>query len=88
MKDFDKKLTETTEVRSDHYFVKRLQKWIFELSGNVNVAMRLHNVSQKIKIRRKNPLCLDCLRLHCNSKDGSCAPNTNSFVIQCDGYCK
>lgn len=52
-KNWDKSLFKTLEHKgetaTDYKFLKQLQKWIFDLSGNVNVAMRLHNIAQKVR---------------------------------------
>lgn len=51
MKDWDKKLFKTLEHRrqtaTDSRFLKKLSKWILELSGDVNVAMRLRQIAEK-----------------------------------------
>ena len=53
MKNWDKKLFKTLEYKgeaaTDYRFLKQLQKFVADLFGNVNVAMRLHNVAEKVK---------------------------------------
>lgn len=52
MKNYDKKLFKTLErgkkTATDKQFLKNLSKWIFDLSGNVNVTMRLKNLAEKV----------------------------------------
>jgi len=45
MKDYDKALDKVNDVKTDKAFLKRLSKWIIELSGNVNVAQRLNVIA-------------------------------------------
>jgi len=51
--DWNKKLFKTLEYRgetaTDYRFLKQLQKFVVDLFGNVNVAMRLHGVAEKVK---------------------------------------
>lgn len=53
MKDFDKALFKTLECRgkgiTDREFLIQLSDWIFDLSGNVNVTMRLKIIAERIK---------------------------------------
>ncbi len=53
-KDWDKDLFKTLETKpdkngmttmaTDKQFLKNLDKWLFNLSGNVNVSMRLKGI--------------------------------------------
>ncbi len=43
--DWDSKLDWVNDVKRDNNFIKRLSKWIFDLSGNVNVAQRLNGIA-------------------------------------------
>ncbi len=49
MTNFDKKLDKLMEARKDATFLKRLSKWLFELSGNVNAAQRLNAIALRTK---------------------------------------
>lgn len=50
MKDFDKALWKVNDAKRDKTFLKRLSKWIFEISGNVNIAQRLNGIVIKEKL--------------------------------------
>lgn len=56
-KDWDETLFETLEYRkkiaSDYRFLRQLSDWILELSGNVNVVMRLQNLAFHLKRKNK-----------------------------------
>jgi len=51
--DWDEKLFETLAcgnyTAKDHTVLRKLAKWIGDVSGNVNVTMRLYHIADKMK---------------------------------------
>ncbi len=48
-KDWDKKLDKVTAAKYEGVFLRNLGDWLFELSGNVNAAMRLKAIALRLK---------------------------------------
>lgn len=43
--DWNKRLWKVNDCVQDKIFLKRLSKWMFDISGNVNVTMRLNAIA-------------------------------------------
>jgi len=47
--NWESRLWKVSDAKTDKAFLNRLSKWVFDLTGNVNVTMRLKTLSIKEK---------------------------------------
>ena len=52
-KTFEKMFHEITDVHTDSRFMDKIADLIFEMTGNVNLRMRLFGIAQKLDSKRK-----------------------------------